>query len=290
MMTPSSAPPPAGPDPSETDDQTRRTWPWIVLTVVAVLVVALVVWLVNRPTDGEPAASPAPSDTASESASPTETSSPSDSPTTSAPAAEGCPAEGDGPPEGADTHEIVDVDGDGRPDTAWITGGADRAFGITTASGATFFAPIGSASPQPASAIVQLVAAGDGTSPIALVDTGREVLLLSAAGCAVTPTQNAQGESYTFDKGFTGFGTGVGCTEQGGELRLAGLDAVSDDGTSFTVDRTFVDLDTDARTATNGQEETVATGAGPEDAVVTTAQETSCGDLVAGEDGPVEPQ
>ncbi|WP_435737549.1 hypothetical protein V5D56_02815 [Cellulosimicrobium sp. PMB13] len=288
MTTPRPAPPPAGQGPSETGEQTRRTWPWIVLTVVAVLVVGLVVWLVNRPSGTDPAASPAPSGTASGSATPTETSSPSEDPTT--PAAEGCPAEGDGPPAGADTDEVVDVDGDGRPDTAWLTGGPDRAFGITTASGATFSAPIGSASPQPASAVVQLVAAGDGTAPIALVDTGREVLLLSAAGCAVTPTQDAQGAPYTFDKGFTGFGTGVGCTEQDGELRLAGLNAVSDDGTSFTVDRTFVDLDADARTATNGEEETVATDAGPDDPVVTTAQETSCGDLVAGEDGPVEPR
>lgn len=279
-------------DPFSTPDRepagpTRRTWPWIVLTVVAVLVVALVVWLVNRPAGDEPAdATPAPSGTTTASAAP------GDSPTddASTPAAEGCPATGDGPPAGAGTHAIVDVDGDGRPDTAWLTGGAGRTFGITTASGATFSAPVDSASPVPASAIVNLVAAGDGTAPIALVDTGREVLLLSAADCALTPTQDAQGEAYTFDKGFTGFGTGVGCTQEGDALHLAGLNAVSDDGTSFTVSRTFVDLDAGARNATNGQEETVAEDAGPDDAVVTTAQETSCGDLVAGQDGPTEPR
>jgi hypothetical protein len=295
MTTPHGAPSSPGPDgdgPAPAGGS-RRTWPWIVLTVVAVLVVALVVWLATRPAGDAPAASSSPTEagTTSPSPSPEPTStSPTSGPTTSTPASEGCPATGDGPPAGAGTHEVVDVDGDGRPDTAWLTGGADRTFGITTASGATFSAPVESASPQPASAIVNLVAAGDGTAPVALVDTGREVLLFSAAGCAVTPTQNAQGETYTFDKGFTGFGTGVGCTEQDGELRLAGLDAVSDDGASFTVDRTFVDLDTDARTAANGQEETVATDAGPDEAVVTTAHETSCGDLVAGEDGPVEPR
>jgi len=275
------------PDPEPTGP-TRRTWPWIVLTVAAVLVIALVVWLVNRPQGEAPAqATPSPSGTTA-SASPTGSASPTDD--ASSPAAQGCPASGDGPPAGADTHEIVDVDGDGRPDTAWLTGGADRAFGITTASGATFSAPVESASPVAASAIVQLVAAGDATAPIALVDTGREVLLLSAADCALVPTQNAQGEPYTFDKGFTGFGTGVGCTQESGVLRLAGLDAVSDDGTSFTVTRTFVDLDAGARNATNGDESTVAEDAGPDEAVVTTAQETSCGDLVAGRDGPVEPR
>lgn len=286
MTTPQDPFPTPDPGPAE---PTRRTWPWIVLAVVAVLVVALVVWLVNRPADDVPAqATPSPSGTPSASASPTDDGSPTDD--SSTPSAEGCPATGDGPPAGADTHEIVDVDGDGRPDTAWITGGAGRTFGITTASGATFSAPIESASPVPASAIVNLVAAGDATAPIALVDVGREVLLFSAADCAVTPTQNAQGEPYTFDKGFTGFGTGVGCTAESGVLHLAGLNAVSEDGTSFTVSRTFVDLDAEARNATNGEEETIADDAGPDEAVVTTGQETSCGDLVAGQDGPVEPQ
>ncbi|MBD8078472.1 hypothetical protein [Cellulosimicrobium arenosum] len=294
MTTPTASPP--DPTPDGRGETSRRTWPWVVLTIAAVLVVALVVWLVNRPGDAEPASptsGTATSGTATEE--PTETASPSGEPTdeetTSEPAAEGCAATGDGVPDGAGSHEIVDVDGDGQADTAWITPGADRAFGITTASGATFSTPIDSASPQVASAVVNVVAAGDGTAPVALVDTGREVLLLSAAGCALTPTQNEQGDPYTFDKGFTGFGTGVGCTEVSGELRLAGLNAVpGDDGDTFTVSRTFVDLDTDAQTATNGDEETVAEGAAADDAVVTTAQETSCGDLTAGKDGPQEPQ
>lgn len=63
------------------------------------------------------------------------------------------------------------------------------------------------------------------------------MLLYSVADCAVTATRNDQDEQYTFDKGFTGFGTGA------------------------------------------------AAG----DPAVTTAMETSCGELVAGRDGPVEP-
>ncbi|WP_156044228.1 hypothetical protein [Cellulomonas sp. HZM] len=186
-------------------------------------------------------------------------------------------------------HEIVDIDDDGHEDQAWITPGADRRFGITTSSGATFSAPIDSASPERASAVVERVQAD--RIPIALVDTGREALLFSLAGCAVTPVQNAQGDPYTFDRGFGDQGTGVGCTKDDGVLRLAGLDAVSkDDGKTFDVTRTWVDLDAQGRHATNGEKETVATGAGKDDAVVTTAQEVSCGTLVAGKDGPVEPQ
>ena len=181
------------------------------------------------------------------------------------------------------------MDGDGREDQGWISAGADRRFGITTASGATFSAPIDSASPQRASAVVQVIQKD--AIPIAIVDTGREALLFSLADCAVTPVQNAQGQPYTFDRGFADAGTGVGCTEDDGVLRLAGLNAVSaDDGDTFDVTRTYVDLDADGRKATNGDAEKVATGAKKDDAVVTTAQEVSCGTLVAGKDGPVEPE
>ena len=273
---------------SDTPEPTpsRSPWTWRVVVLAAVVVVAVVVWLVVRDDggDGATAASPSPTATATQDASP----DPSSSPTTTGEA--GCAATDDGPPEGADTHEIVDVDGDGEADTAWLTGGAERRFGITTASGATFSTAIDSASPQRASAVVNVVAAGDATAPIALVDTGREVLLFSAADCDLAATQNLAGAPYTFDKGFTGQGTGVGCTEVDGALRLAGLNATSADGSSFTVTRTVVELDDAALNASNGDEATVATGAGPDDPVVVTAQETSCGELVVGEDGPVEPE
>ena len=271
----------------------RSPWTWRAVVLVAVVVVALVVWLVVRSDDGggAPAASPSPTASSPTAPSPTATTSQDAAgPSPSTTGAAGCAATGAGTPEGADTHEVVDVDGDGEPDTAWLTGGADRRFGLTTASGATFSVAIGSASPQRASAVVNLVAAGDGTAPVALVDTGREVLLFSAADCDLAATQNLAGDAYTFDKGFTGNGTGVGCTEVDGALHLAGLDATSADGGSFTVTRTLVDLDDGAMTASNGQESTVARDAGPDDPVVVTAQEASCGELVAGEDGPVEPE
>ena len=124
--------------------------------------------------------------------------------------AAGCPRT-DAPCRRVRTSYVIDVDGDGRPDEAWLSGGDTRAFGITTASGATFSTTIESASPMPASAIVNRVQADE--IPIALVDLGREALVYSLAGCAVTPVANAQGQPYTFDRGFAGEGTGVGCTE-----------------------------------------------------------------------------
>jgi len=272
----------------------RHPWTWRVVVLVAVVVLAVVAWLVVRGSGGgAPAASASPTATSTGDPTPDKTgpdeAGPSDA-SSEPTGTTGCADTDDGTPDGADTHETVDVDGDGEADTAWLTGGPDRRFGITTASGATFSVAVDSASPQRASAVVNVVATGDGTAPIALVDTGREVLLFSAADCDLAATQNLTGDAYTFDKGFAGHGTGVGCTEVDGALHLAGLDATSADGRSFTVTRTFVDLDDDALTAANGEESTVATDAGPDEPVVVTAQETSCGELAAGTDGPVEPE
>ncbi|MBT0993392.1 hypothetical protein KIN34_03715 [Cellulomonas sp. DKR-3] len=271
-------------------------WIAVVSLVVVAVLVAVGAWAATTG-DDEPAG-------AASSTSPTAGTDPSD-PSSGAPtdtatdgstgdgatptSAAGCPAGGDAVPAGADVRPAVDVDGDGQPDKAWISAGADRRFGITTASGATFSVPIDSASPQRASAVVNVVQREE--LPIALVDTGREALLYSLTGCAVTAVQNAQGRPYTFDRGFGDEGTGVGCVEDGGFLRLAGLDAdPTGDGTRFDVERTWVDLDPTGRTATNGDDETVAEGVTADDPALRTAQEVSCGDLRAGRDGPLEPR
>ncbi|GMA31002.1 hypothetical protein GCM10025875_09940 [Litorihabitans aurantiacus] len=181
------------------------------------------------------------------------------------------------------------MDGDGAADTAWLTGGADRTFGITTASGATSSLPIDSASPIAASAVVGTVSAVDGSDvTVALVDLGREARLLTFVDCAVTATTDSSGAPYVFDRGFTGQGTGVGCSDVDGENRLAGLLA-SQEGDGWTVTRTLIDLDDSGRLASNGTSEVVASGAGQDEPVVTTAQEVSCGDLVAGAGGLSEP-
>ena len=126
--------------------------------------------------------------------------------------------------------------------------------------------------------------------PIALVDLGREAIVYSLAQCKVQTVANAQGQPYTFDLGFAGAGTGVGCS--GADLDLAGLNAVEAADGTFTVTRTFVNLDADARHATNGSPEQVAVGAASTEPVVTTAQQVTCGELVAGDpaDGPIEQQ
>jgi hypothetical protein len=257
----------------------------VVLAAVVVVAVVVAVVLATRGDDGTPAASSSPttSAAASPSTTPTRTTNPTVTPT----AAAGCAPNDASAPAGADVHEVVDVDGDGRPDQAWLSGGAERRFGITTASGATFSAAVESASPVPASAVVQRVQADE--LPIALVDLGREALLYSLEGCAVTAVQNAQGQQYRFDRGFAGEGTGVGCSQDGGVLRLAGLNAEEQADGTWTVTRTWVDLSADGRRATNGTSSTF-TAASAGDPVVATAQEVTCGDLVAGTDGPVEPQ
>ncbi|MBO9569981.1 MAG: hypothetical protein J7503_14330 [Cellulomonas iranensis] len=280
-MSAPAAPASPGPGPA------RRApwWPWAVAVVVLVgVVVALL--LTRGGDDGTAAPTTSPTPTPA-TTTPTAPASPSATPAASPATTTGCAPTGDGPPAGADVREVVDVDGDGRPDRAWLTGGADRRVGITTASGATFSAAIDSASPVPASAVVQRVQAD--AIPVVLVDLGREARLWSVVDCGLVAPTNAQGQAYTFDRGFAGQGTGVGCTQDGGALRLAGLDAVSADGGTFTVTRTWVDLGDGGRTARNGAAEQVATGAAADDPVVTTAQQVSCGDLLAGRDGPVEP-
>lgn len=226
--------------------------------------------------------SPSPSAAASTTPAPT-TSEASPSATTGP----GCSPTEIGAPADAIFVQVIDVDGDGRPDKAWISGGSGRSFGITTASGATFSTPIVSASPVPAKGVVNKVGA-DGT-PIAIVDVEREALVYSLADCSITQTKNAEGAAYTFDRGFGDEGTGVGCSTVGGVLQLAGLLATQE-GAGWTVTQTLVDLSNNGTLATNGEKSVVATGAAATDPVVVTAKEVSCGDVVAGQDGLVEPQ
>ena len=278
-------PPTGASEPSGEPPNRRRGWIIALAVLLAAAVGVIVYLLVTGDDDGaEPVASSTTSQSSSSSPEPSQ--EPSEEPST---AAAGCAPNDETAPAGADVVTVIDVDGDGRPDQTWLSGGAGRTFGITTASGATFSATIDSASPVPASAIVNRVQADQ--IPIALVDLSREALVYSLAGCAVTPVANEQGEPYRFDRGFAGTGTGVGCSTDAGSLRLAGLNAVADTAGTYTVTRTFVDLDADGRHATNAAPEQVALGAGADEPVVTTAQEVSCGELVAGtDDGPVEPQ
>jgi hypothetical protein len=99
---------------------------------------------------------------------------------TTAAAAGGCPAGGEGVPEGADEKPTVDVDGDGADDVAWIAGepGSDGGvtFGVTTASGATATAVLRSDSAVAPSVLVADVT-GEG-EVVALASDGERRTLV----------------------------------------------------------------------------------------------------------------
>ena len=231
-------------------------------------------------------ASPAPS---TSMASPSPASPSTADGTPDAPAAgggTGCAPNSASIPAGAGTAVTGDVDLDGAPDTVWLSDTPDRTLGITTASGATFSTTFTSAAPQGASALGQrLQPAGPA---IVLLDTGRSVALYAVVDCALVPTRNAQGEQYTFDLGFTGYGTGVGCVAGGDEedLQLAGLDAEDTGNGTFRVTRTVVDLSDSGRRASNGESTVVAEGVGADDPRVEDARTVGCGNQSKGADEP----
>jgi hypothetical protein len=193
-------------------------------------------------------------------------------PTTLHPA--GCPA-GGRVPRGAATGATADLDGDGRSDSLWFSGGERRTLGVSTASGAVFSTVFTSGAPQTASALGARLGEG---SAVVLLNTGRSVPLYAVIGCALVPTTNVQGQQYTFDLGFTGYGTGVGCADLGHGLGLVGLNARPDGhGQSFEVTRTPILLHHHGASATNGTTKVIAKDAAADDRVVTTAQSVTCG-------------
>ncbi|NAZ80609.1 hypothetical protein GTR02_02100 [Kineococcus sp. R8] len=271
------------------------------LPAAAAVALAALLTACGSGTATDPAAEATPTGSSSSSSAPA-----AGTPATSSPAASSAdgtpdaPAEGEGTgggtgcapnasaaPAGAATAETGDVDLDGAPDTVWLADTPDRTLGITTASGATFSTTFTSAAPQAASALGQkLQPAGPA---VVLLDTGRSVALYAVVDCALVATQNAQGEQYTFDLGFTGFGTGVGCVAGGDEedLQLAGLDAEDTGGGAFRVTRTAVELTDSGRRAANGPTTVVGEGLGADDPRVENARTVGCGNQTT---GAVEPR
>ena len=191
----------------------------------------------------------------------------------------GCPSVGRAIPAGAHSAPTVDVDGDGRPDTEWIASAPDAngavAFGVRTASGAVLSATISSASPVARSVMFADVT-GHGEI-IALASDGRQVLLYGVSECQIVPEKNAQGQQYAFDRGFTGYGTGVGCADATGDgvPDLLGLKAVTDAGGATTsIERTVVTLN--GPQARNGAVSTIPT---PTPDQVKQANDITCGNL-----------
>ena len=112
----------------------------------------------------------------------------------------GCAADGTGVPAGAASRLTIDVDGDGKPDTAWIQHNSGGTFllGITTASRATFGAPYSSASPIPPSMLVAPV--DDRGTVAAITSNGRAASLFVIHNCSLVPATNPQGRQYTFGR------------------------------------------------------------------------------------------
>jgi hypothetical protein len=199
---------------------------------------------------------------------------------TSTPSAAGCPAGGTGVPAGAASRTTLDVDGDGKPDTAWLAGVGPALLGITTASGATFQTSVTLVgNSQPSALIADVTGSGEA---VALVTNGRAVELLRIADCAVAVVTNAQNEPYMFDLGFTGFGTGVGCVDVTGDgvRDLVGLNVERDaDGQPSRISRTQVTLN--GTKASNG-----ASGDVPiTPPALESAQTITCGDATMEKDG-----
>ncbi|MFV8317838.1 hypothetical protein [Mycobacterium sp. 23] len=204
-------------------------------------------------------------------------------------AAAGCPPGGALVPPGAATRQISDVDGDGLPDTLWVgkwqspDGAMTRAVGIATASGADSHVPVVSASPIPLRALA--IDAQDGHQVIASV--GRSAPLFAFADCRLqTVLDSHYGRPFVFDlENLAGNGTGVGCSEAGGERHLVALQALGSGG-QWTVRRTEIDLN-GLRAATGASDTLTATSA--QDPAVTTAQTISCGERTIDQDGVQEP-
>lgn len=244
------------------------------------------------------AATTAPSLSTATSAAPTTSTSTASAATgtTSSTAAQtgGCAPTGQEVPPGASTALTADLDHDGRADELWLadsttgSGRLERRLGVLTASGGVFSATYTSASPIPTTAVGQAL---DGSTSIVLLSDGRQVPLYAVVtgsgvgACQLVPSQNAQGQQYAFDLGFTGYGSGVACvptTPGGSDLALYGLLVVGGDveGDLPGVQRTRIELSDGGRQARNGATDSPAElqGINPEGAQVAAARQVRCGD------------
>lgn len=228
--------------------------------------------------------------TASSSTPASSTSTPEPTPTGAATttggqtASDGCAPNSATIPKGAGKASSPDLDHDGKRDTVWLAdSGTTRRLGVKTASGATFSTTFTSAAPQAATAIGQRL--GDG-SEIILLNTGRSVQLYAVVNCQIVVSKNAQGKQYSFDLGFTGYGTGVRCVDAGRGLQVAGMLADPVAGGTFNVYQTRIALSDSGREARNTTRQTLAKKAGATSSAVKSARTVSCGSKNPGANEP----
>jgi len=188
----------------------------------------------------------------------------------------GCTGGSAAVPAGAARAQVVDVDGDGRPDTGWIVtepSGAVRV-GIATAAGGGFERAFTSASPVTRSILVLDV--NPDTPPLILANDGRTVRLWTVIDCSLADALNKSGQPYTFSLGFTDIGTGVGCAPVAGRRELVGLDAGEPDGDTVPWTSTVVEVR--GNQARNGAVTSGTYTRGLDDAAIQRLNGVSCGD------------
>jgi len=154
-----------------------------------------------------------------------------------------------------------------------------------TASGAASDVEVETGSPIPLSV---LVVDADESPPVeVLVSDGRTVHLYEFVDCRIQPVLNVDRETYLFDLGFRGTGTGVGCAAIDGHRQLVGLLARPRSGNRVPWSRTVVHLH-DLR-ATNGATDSGTFTSPTDDRAIQLLHEVSCGDLTMESDGLHEP-
>ena len=106
--------------------------------------------------------------------------------------------------------------------------------------------------------------------------------------CAIGVVRNPQHAPYSFDLGFRGIGTGVGCATSPTGRDLVGLDITAQDATTVHWTRTVIALD--GLNARNGAV-TSGTFAQPRDAAaIGLLSSISCGDQTINANGVHQPE